>query len=110
MTLMNFQPDPNFQPPIDMPIEIFLPAYAEDSVVQAILDGSGGPANAEMTEPGLRFIRHLLSNSRPARHGFMPNFKDMDSIRSMAREFIRLCGGPSLAMQKMLAITACQRY
>ena len=93
-----------------MPIEIFLPTYAEDSVVQTIVDGSGGPTNAEITEPGLRFIRHLLSNSRPARHGFIPNFKDMDSIRFIAREFIRLCGGPSLAMQKMLTITACQRY
>lgn len=112
-TFMNSQPDSsqrNFEPPIDLPIEFGLPTFAEDSVVQTIVEGSGGPGNAEITEPGLRFIRHLLSRSRPARHGFIPNFKDMDAIRSMAREFIRCCGGPSLAIQKMIAITACERY
>lgn len=89
-------------------MELILPALAEESIVKTIVEGSGGPGNCEMTEPGLRFIRHILSSSRSARHGFIPNFKDLEAIRLMARDFIRRCGGPSLALQKMTAITGCQ--
>jgi hypothetical protein len=69
--------------------------------------GSGGPDNAEITEAGLRFIRHLMATSRSMRFGFMPNFKNMDSIREVAREFIRRCGGASSALQTMHALTTC---
>lgn len=76
-------------------------AIAEQLIVQTILDGSGGPENGDMSEDGLRFIRYLLSISRSARFGFLPNFKDMDSVREIARQFIRYCGGAPLAMYTM---------
>jgi hypothetical protein len=75
--------------------------------VRAIVQGSGGPDNGEITESGLRFVRYLLSTSRSMRFGFMPNFKNMDSIRELARDFIRRCGGAATALQTMHALTAC---
>ncbi len=81
--------------------EASLNAIAESSIVRTILDGSGGPDNREMTEDGLRFIRYLLSISRSARFGFLPNFKDADSARDIARQFIRYCGSAALAMHTM---------
>jgi hypothetical protein len=80
-------------------------AIAEESVVQTILEGSG-PAD-EMTERGLRFIRYLLSMSRSARHGFIPNFTDTEMVRRAARDFIVRHGGPALAMQSLREIVAC---
>jgi hypothetical protein len=76
-------------------------AAVEDTVVEAIVMGSGGPENSEITEAGLRFVRHLLVNSRSIRFGFIPNMKDPDCIRQIAREFIRRCGSGSIALQTM---------
>jgi hypothetical protein len=102
---LNFSP-PAAQPPAgQMPIELLLPTIAEDSIVQTIMEGSGGPDNREITEGGLRFVRYLLATSRSARHGFVPNFKDMETVRVLARQFIRRCGCPSLAIQAMINIT-----
>ena len=105
---MNFEPgfseltpEPDY---IEVKLDLVLPCVAEDTIVRTIVEGSGGPENDEMTEPGLRFVRHLLSTSRPARNGFVPNFKDMETIRHVAREFIRRCGGAADAMQTMIRI------
>ncbi len=107
--MMNFEPgstDLNFQPGNgQMPIELLLPTLAEDSIVQTIIEGSGGPDNREITDGGLRFVRYLLATSRSARNGFVPNFKDADTVRMLARQFIRRCGSPSLAVQAMINIT-----
>ncbi len=78
---------------------------AEESIIQAIIEGSGGPTNEAMTDAGLRFVRYLLMSSTSARHGFLPNFKDPQIIRRLARRFIRTCGGAAHAMERMLAIT-----
>ena len=74
-------------------------ATAEESIVQTILEGSG--AAEEMTERGLRFVRYLLSISRSARGGFMPNFTDTEMVRKAARDFIFRHGGPVLALQSL---------
>jgi hypothetical protein len=73
----------------------------EDTVVEAIVMGSGGPENVEITDAGLRFVRHLMVNSRSMRFGFIPNFKDPQCIRHIAREFIRRCGSGTIALQTM---------
>lgn len=73
----------------------------EDTVMEAIVMGSGGPHNVEITEGGLRFIRHLMVNSKSIHFGFIPNFKDQDCIRQIAREFIRKCGSGTTALQTM---------
>ena len=93
----------NFDPAYDM--EMFMRSMAEQSIVQTIIDGSGGPENTEFTEDGLRFIRYLLSISRSTRFGFLPNFKDIETIRELARQFIRYCGGASPALQTMNRVT-----
>ena len=107
---MNYDPTSenlDFDPSKDhQPAEAVAAFVAESSIVRTIVLGSGGPENAEITESGLRFVRHLLSTSRSIRFGFMPNFKNMDSIRELAREFIRKCGGSSSALQQMYAVTA----
>jgi hypothetical protein len=107
---MNFDPpseELDFDPAkVDHPKEVAAAFVAESSIVRTIVLGSGGPENAEITEQGLRFVRHLLSTSRSMRFGFMPNFKNMDSIRELAREFIRKCGGAASALQTMHAVTA----
>ena len=106
---MNFEPpkdEMNFDPQaFNPPAEAIAAFVAESSIVRAIVLGSGGPDNSEITESGLRFVRHLLATSRSMRFGFMPNFKNMDSIREMARDFIRRCGGASTALQTMHALT-----
>ena len=92
---MNFDPasyDHTDHPPI---------TSVEDTVIEAIVMGSGGPDNDEITEAGLRFVRHLMVNSRSIRFGFIPNFKDPDCIRLIAREFIRKCGSGTIALQTM---------
>lgn len=76
-------------------------ALAEQQIVRAILNGSGGLDNREMSDSGLRFIRYLLSISRCARFGFLPNFKDPSSAREIAKQFIRYCGGAAIAMHTM---------
>jgi hypothetical protein len=110
--IMDFEPSAenmSFDPSADHPPAELVAAFAaESSIVRAIVLGSGGPDNAEITESGLRFVRHLLANSRSMRFGFMPNFKNMDSIRELAREFIRRCGGASPALKTMHALTTCE--
>jgi hypothetical protein len=105
---MNFEPAPeelNFDPLIFAhPADVVATFIAEASIVRTIVQGSGGPENSEITENGLRFVRHLLQNSKSMRFGFMPNFKDMNTIRQMARDFIRRCGGASPALATMYAV------
>lgn len=109
---MTFEPtsdDINFDPSTyNPPAEMVATFIAESSIVRAIVQGSGGPDNSEITESGLRFVRHLLANSRSMRFGFMPNFKNMDSIRELARDFIRRCGGASPALQTMHTLIAVE--
>src|ERR1700732_4345420 len=99
---MNFEPtsnEQNFDPLISKPTADVVASFvAEASIVRTIVQGSGGPENGEITETGLRFVRHLMSTSRSMRFGFMPNFKDMDAIREVARDFIRKCGGATHAL------------
>lgn len=86
-------------------LELVLPFVAEETIVQTILEGSGGQNDIEMTEPGLRFVRHLLATSRPARNGFVPNFADMEMVRYLAREFMRKCGSATDALQTLIRIS-----
>ncbi len=76
-------------------------SMAEASIVKMIMLGSGGPENHEMTEQGLRFIRHLMSTSRACKSGFLPNFKDVECAKKLAREFIRQSGDALLALRQM---------
>jgi hypothetical protein len=108
---MNFDPpseEINFDPTKPQAADVVAAFVAESSIVKTIVQGSGGPDNAEITDHGLRFVRHIMANSRAIRFGFMPNFKDMDSIQELAREFIRKCGGASIALQTMHAVTTCE--
>jgi hypothetical protein len=93
----------NFDPTSDM--EVFMRTMAEQSIVRVIIEGSGGPENEDFTEDGLRFIRYLLSITRSTRFGFLPNFKDMETVRELARQFIKYCGGASVALQTMNRVT-----
>lgn len=77
---------------------------AEALIVRMIVMGSGGPDNGEVTEQGLRFVRHIMANSRACRAGFVPNFKNMDCIKEVARDFIRQCGSASRALQTMYQV------
>lgn len=106
---MNFDPyfyeKVNLQPFFARPTAEVVSSYiAEASVVRSIIQGSGGPENAEITESGLRFVRHLLSNCRATRFGFMPNLKDMEVIRAQARLFIRRCGSSAHALRTMYSV------
>jgi hypothetical protein len=102
---MNFDPTSNemdFDPIFYKPAADVVASFvAEASIVRTIVQGSGGPDNAEITDTGLRFVRHLMVTSKSVRFGFMPNFKDMDSIREVARDFIKKCGGATHALQTM---------
>lgn len=92
----------NFNPGyVDGQMDVLFASIAEHSIVRTILEGSGGPENEEMTDDGLRFVRYLLSISRSTRFGFLPNFKDMETVREVARQFIRYCGGATVALQTM---------
>lgn len=93
----------DFSPP-SPPIEMVASFVAESSIVRTIVQGSGGPENAEITEAGLRFIRHILSTSSLTREGFLPNFKDMNTVRELACKFISWSGGSSMALQTMYSI------
>lgn len=105
---MNFDPavpeEINFEPENSVSSDVVASFLAEASIVRTIVQGSGGPENAEITDTGLRFVRHLMATSKSMRFGFMPNFKDMNSIRETAREFIRKCGGSTLALQRMYVV------
>ncbi|MBN9395289.1 MAG: hypothetical protein J0H83_08595 [Candidatus Melainabacteria bacterium] len=73
----------------------------ENTIVESIMMGSGGPENLEITDHGLRFVRHLLSSSKSMRYGFMPNLKNIECIRELARDYIRKCGNGPLALDNM---------
>lgn len=90
---------------LDEHIDAIFHSLAEQSIARVIVEGSGGPDNTEITEDGLRFIRYILSISRSARFGFIPNFKDMDTIEELARQFVHHCGGPTKALQLMNKVT-----
>ncbi|MGD9680595.1 MAG: hypothetical protein AB7W16_05360 [Candidatus Obscuribacterales bacterium] len=85
-------------------MEIACMALAESSIVRMIVMGSGGPENGEITEQGLRFVRHIMSSSRACQSGFLPNFKDMDCIREVARDYIARAGTPTHALASMYQI------
>ncbi len=91
--------DPNSQS------TVFSNCHVENSIVTTILQGSG-VLDSEMSDPGLRFIRYLLSISRSARRGFVPNFQDLQMVRKAARDFIDRCGGKALALQAMQEIVS----
>lgn len=88
-----------FEPAASSSGEITLAVIAEQSIVNTIMQGGLGPE--EMSDSALRFIRYLLSISRAARFGFLPNFADLDAVREIARQFIRYCGGAALALYTM---------
>ncbi len=95
-----------FNPPgSEQKMEALFANIAEQSIVRTIVEGSGGPNNEDFTEDGLRFVRYLLSISRSTRFGFIPNFKDMDTIHELARQFIRYCGGSGIALQTLNRVT-----
>jgi hypothetical protein len=94
---INFDPDFLADPTITI-----LNCVAEQSIIQAIL--AGRCAEEDETPEGLRFIRHLLSLSRSANCGFIPNFGNMETIRLMARQYIRTSGGPAEALKSMYHI------
>ncbi len=102
---MNFDPtvpdETDFESIASNRSEAIATFLAEASIVRTIVQGSGGPENGEITDAGLRFIRHLMSTSKEMRLGFMPNLKDMNSIRETARTFITYCGGATAALQTM---------
>jgi hypothetical protein len=110
MLKMNFEPalpeeDMNFEPFFAKAASEHIASFlAEASIVRTIVQGSGGPENCETTENGLRFVRHILCTSKAIRFGFMPNLKDMNTIREVAREFIRKCGGATSALQTMQTV------
>jgi hypothetical protein len=97
---MNFNPGCSEQK-----MEALFNAIAEQSIIRTIMEGSGGPDNEEITEDGLRFVRYLLSISRSTKFGFLPNFKDMDTIQELARQFIRYCGSATIALQTLNRVT-----
>jgi hypothetical protein len=80
-------------------IDSSLTALAVDSIVSTIMEGSVGPEDA--SEGGLRFIRYLLSISRSARFGFLPNFSNLEAAREIARQFILYCGSAAEALTTM---------
>jgi hypothetical protein len=94
--------------PTSSPVGLLASFVAETTIVRTIIEGSGGPENAHISEAGLRFVRYLLSRSSSACRGVLPNFKDMENIQEMARAFIHQCGGASTALQTMYSITQSQ--
>jgi len=95
----------DFSPPSLETSVDFIAAYlAESSIIRAIVQGSGGPDNVEITDGGLRFVRHLLATSSATPCGFLPNLKDAETIREIARDFIRQSGSAATALQNMYTI------
>lgn len=78
-------------------------SIAEKSIIATILEGCGGieAESEKMSEGGLRFIRYLLSISRAAKFGFLPNFSDLEAIQEVAKHFIRYCGSAATALYTM---------
>lgn len=100
---MNFDPafaELNFDPQ-HLDIGSVSAADAEALIMQSILEGSGGPSNWEITDGGLRFVRHLLSICKRSRQGTLPNFKNMRSVQDTARSFISRCGSSYMALHLM---------
>jgi hypothetical protein len=96
--------DLDFSPiPTSPPIEMVASYIAETSIVRAITQGSGGPDNAEITDGGLRFVRHLLATSI-AGTDLLPNLKNPDTIREVARAFIKRSGSAAAALQAMYCV------
>jgi hypothetical protein len=77
---------------------------AETTIIRGIVEGSGGPENVEMSEAGLRLVRHLLSVCSSTPPGSLPNFKNPEAIQETAREFIRQCGSAASALQVMYSL------
>lgn len=75
-------------------------------VERAIIEGSGGPENIPVSMAGLRFIRHLLSLLPDNQYAVLPNFKNIETIKSLARLFIDSCGSINQALQNMQTIMA----
>lgn len=99
---MNNNPSSNedFDSAISAIDQVFV-EIAESSIVNMIVTGSGGPENQEITEPGLRFVRYLIAKKDSFSSGIIPNFKDDNCIRDLAKEFIRQCGTPTNALKIM---------
>ena len=72
---------------------------AEQSIVNILLQG--GNAADDLSDGVLRFIRYILSISRPAYFGFLPNFRDLRAVHEIARQFINYCGGSATALSTM---------
>lgn len=102
--MINFEP-----PPADMdfePASTILSCVAEQTIVQTILEGTNCSEGQECSPESLRFIRYLLSTSSCDRSGYLPNFKNMESVRKLARKYIINAGGPGFALTKMLDVMA----
>lgn len=102
MGLERSYPEMNFDP-AQVPLEIMPSTFsrvAERAIINTILDGSRTD-DQESATPGLRFIRYLLTISRSARFGFLPNFHDVDAVTEIARQFIRHNGGAANAIYMM---------
>ncbi len=76
-------------------------------VERAIIEGSGGPDNVPISMAGLRFIRHLLSLLPDNQYTILPNFKNTQTIKSLATLFIDSCGNISQSLQNMQVIMHC---
>ena len=79
-------------------------SLVEATVVDAIIMGSGGPENGPITDAGLRFVRHIISQSRASNAGFLPNLKDMNCIKELARGYIAGCGSGTGALETMYTV------
>lgn len=93
------QPQTDFTP-VGEP-DFSLTVIAEQTVCRALRDGT-----ENMSDDGLRFIRYVLSMSRSARFGFLPNFASEKAIRDTARQFIRQCGSAAMAIYTMQQVLA----
>ncbi|MBX9687338.1 MAG: hypothetical protein K2X27_11590 [Candidatus Obscuribacterales bacterium] len=100
--------DMNFEPAENRSLDLSLSTIAEQSIVNTIMQGGAGAE--EMSDGGLRFIRYLLSISRAARFGFLPNFRDLEAVREIARQFIRYCGSAAVALYTMNQVLEGEAY
>lgn len=108
MGLNNFG-DMNIDPKaVESNGETSLTAIAEQSIINTIMEGGLGAD--DMSDKCLRFVRYLLSISRAARFGFLPNFSDLDSVREIARQFIRYCGSAAVALYTMNQVLEGEAY
>ncbi len=105
MGLGNNFGDMNFDP-ASAATDSSLTAIAEQSIVNTIMERS----IEEMSDKCLRFVRYLLSISRAARFGFLPNFSDTDAVREIARQFIRYSGSAAVALYTMNQVLEGEAY